>query len=125
MAAEILVELTFSAGDGDPEQTEEQLQYLLAELREMELPSVERLMSAQAPTGTRGGDAVEVGALLIGLGGSGALLPVVVGLVQDWLSRRRSGSIRMKIGDDELELTAASDEMQQRALTEFLRRHGE
>jgi hypothetical protein len=45
--------------------------------------------------------------------------------VQDWLNRRRSGTIRIKIGDDEIELTASSDEMRQRALEEFLRRHGE
>jgi hypothetical protein len=63
--------------------------------------------------------------LVIGLGGSGALLPVLAGCVQDWLNRRRSGTIRMKIGDDEIELTAVSDEMRQRALEEFLRRHGE
>ncbi|WP_434482080.1 hypothetical protein OG585_52300 (plasmid) [Streptomyces sp. NBC_01340] len=61
----------------------------------------------------------------MGLGGSGALLPVLVGLVQDWLNRQRSGTIRLKIGDDEIELTATSDEMRQRALEEFLRRHGE
>ncbi|MGW4979223.1 effector-associated constant component EACC1 [Streptomyces mirabilis] len=125
MAVGIPVELVLDTGDGDLEQTEEELQYLLAELSELELPSIDRVTRAPAPAGTRGGDAIEVGALLIGLGGSGALLPVLLGLVQDWLSRRQSGNIRMKIGDDELELTAASDEMQRRALEEFLRRHGE
>lgn len=120
----IRVELMLDTRDGDAEQTEEELQYLLAELSELELPSIDRVTRGPAPDGSRSGDAVEVGALLIGLGGSGALLPVLVGLAQDWLGRRRSGSIRMKIGDDELELTAASDEMQRHTLEEFLRRHG-
>ena len=63
------------------------------------------------------------GALLIALGGSGATLPVLVGLVRDWLTRRGSGLVRLKIGDDELEVTQASSAMQQRALDEFLSRH--
>ncbi|MFI6692975.1 hypothetical protein ACIBLA_14625 [Streptomyces sp. NPDC050433] len=49
---------------------------------------------------------------MLGLRGSGALLPVLVGLVQDPLSRWRPGSIRMKIGDDALELPAVSYETQ-------------
>ncbi|MFE6482017.1 hypothetical protein ACFVGN_03585 [Streptomyces sp. NPDC057757] len=122
---EMSVELVLDPQGGDPEHTEEELHSLLAELSSLEVESIERVTRGPAPAGTRGGDAVEVGALLIGLGGSGALLPLLVGLVQDWLHRRRSGSIRLKIGDDELELTAASEEMQRRALEGFLRRHGE
>ena len=63
------------------------------------------------------------GALLIALGGSGATLPVLVGLVRDWLTRRGSGSVRLKIGSDEVELTHASSATQQRVLDEFLSRH--
>jgi len=112
-------------GEDDPEYAEEQLQYLIEELRGLDLTSIERAPQAPPPSGTRGTGASELGELLIGLGGSGALLPVLVGLVQDWLNRRRSGTVRLKRGDDEIELTAASDEVQQRALEEFLRRHGE
>lgn len=121
-----LVELVVDTGDDDPEYTEEQLRYLLDELSHLDLASINRApLSLPAPPGTRSSGALEIGALVIGLGGSGALLPVLVGLVQDWLNRRQSGTIRIKIGDDEIELTASSDEMRQRALEEFLRRHGE
>ncbi|MFK4106161.1 hypothetical protein ACI2L1_40120 [Streptomyces sp. NPDC019531] len=119
------VELVLDGEDGDPEYVEEQLQYLLAELDQLDVESIERVVGAPAPSGTRSGDAVQLGAVLIALGGSGALLPVVVGLVKDWLTRRSSFTIRLKIGDDEIELTGASDQMGQRALDEFLRRHGE
>jgi hypothetical protein len=124
-SAEIPVRLVFDAGDDDPEYAEEQLQYLIEELRGLDLASIDRAPQAPPPPGTRGTGASELGALLIGLGGSGALLPVLAGLVQDWLKRRRSGTVRLKFGDDEIELTAASDEVQQRALDEFLRSHGE
>ncbi|GHE10396.1 hypothetical protein [Streptomyces alanosinicus] len=68
---------------------------------------------------------MQLGALLLGLGGSGALLPALAALVQNWLTRRCSGSVRLKIGEDEIVLTGAGDEVQQRALEEFLRRHGQ
>lgn len=120
------VELVLDAGDGDRGYAEEQLQYLLAELSHLDLASIDRAPSPlPAPPGARSSNTLELGALVIGLGGSGALLPVLVGLVQDWLNRRRSGTIRLKIGDDEIELSTSSDEMRQRALEEFLRRHGE
>ena len=116
------VELVLETGDDDDEYAEDQLQYLLDELSQLDVASIERA-HLPPPPGTRGPGAWEVGALVIGLGGSGALLPVLVGCVQDWLNRRRSGTIRLKFGDDEIELTASSDEMRQRALEEFLRRH--
>jgi len=118
------VRLVFDAEDNDPEYAEQQLQYLIEELRGLDLASIDRTPQGPPPPGTRGAGALELGALVIGLGGSGALLPVLAGLVQDWLVRRRSGTVRLKLGDDEVELTAASDEVQQRALEEFLRRHG-
>ena len=122
-SAEIPVRLVLDTGDDDPEYAEEQLQYLIDELRGLDLSSIERAPQTPPPEGTRSTGALELGALLIGLGGSGALLPVLAGLVQDWLNRRRSGTVRLKLGDDEIELTAASDEVQRRALDEFLRRH--
>ncbi|SHM89697.1 effector-associated constant component EACC1 [Actinacidiphila paucisporea] len=124
-AAELRVRLVFDTGDDDAEYGEEQLQYLMDELRGLDLSSIERVPQAPPPPGTRGTGALEMGALLIGLGGSGALLPVLAGLVHDWLGRGRSGTVRLKLGDDEIELTAASDAVQRRALDEFLRRHGE
>lgn len=120
----IPVRLVFDAEDNDPEYIEQELQYLMEELRQLDLASIDRAPQGPPPPGTRGPGALELGALVIGLGGSGALLPVVASLVQDWLVRRRSGTVRLKLGDDEIELTSASGEVQQRALDEFLRRHG-
>lgn len=121
----ITVVLRIGAQDDDPAQAEEHLQSLIDEVRQLDLEAIDRVHQGPPPPGSRSGGAVETGALLLGLGGSGALLPVLAGLVQDWLKRRRSGTVRMKIGDDEIELTAASDEAQRQALEAFLRRHGE
>ncbi|WP_327138472.1 hypothetical protein OG585_52295 (plasmid) [Streptomyces sp. NBC_01340] len=51
----IPVELVLDTGEGDPEYTEEQLQYLLAELQQIDLTSINRVSRAPAPSGTRAG----------------------------------------------------------------------
>jgi hypothetical protein len=115
----------FDAACDDSEYAEQELQYLIDELQELDLASIDRASQRPPPPGTRGAGAMELGAPVIGLGGSGTLLPVLAGQVQACLGRRRSGSVRLKLGDDEIELTAVSDEVQQRSLNEFLARHRE
>jgi hypothetical protein len=119
------VVLVLDTGDGDEDYAEEQLQDLIAELSELDLDGIDRVRQGPPPPGSRSTDAVQWGALVLGLGGSGALLPVLAAVVQDWLNRRRSGSVRLRIGEDEIELTGASDAVQRRALEDFLRRHGD
>lgn len=115
--------LVLEGDDDDQVRVEEDLQYLIAELSHLHLDQVERVSDGPAPPGTRATGGAELGALLVAVGGSGATLPMLIGLVQDWLARRRSGTVRLKIGSDELELTGASDAMRRRALDDFLSRH--
>lgn len=124
-ADEIQVRLVLDPEDGDHERIEEDLQYLLDELAQIDVANVGRDQAGPAPPGTRGAGVDAAGALLIALGGSGATLPVLVGLVRDWLNRRGSGSVRLKIGEDEVELRCVSTAMQQQVLNEFLSRHQE
>jgi hypothetical protein len=124
MAAEAMrLRLVLAAQDEDEERIEQDLHYLLDELDQAGAASIERAAAGPAPPGTRSAGVDAAGALLIALGGSGATLPVLVGLVRDWLARRGSGMVRLKIGSDEIELTNASSAMQQRALDDFLSRH--
>jgi hypothetical protein len=118
------VRLVLDTRGEDPEHVERDLHYLTDELLQIDNVSVERKSLIPSPPGARSAG-VDTGALLIALGGSGATLPVLIALVRDWLSRRGSGVVRIKIGDDELELPHASPEMQQRVLDAFLGRHQE
>lgn len=121
----VRVKLVLDTPDGDQERLEEDLQFLLDELSQIDTESIERESVGPAPPGTRGDGLNAAGALLIALGSSGATLPVLVGLLRDWLTRRGSGAMRLKIGSDEVELSHVSSATQQRVLEEFLRRHQE
>jgi hypothetical protein len=111
---------------GEPqERAEQDLQYLLDDILQIGGTKVDREPAGPRPPGAKVVDAVTVGALLIALGSSGAALPALVGLVRDWLARRGTGTVRLKIGSDEVEITEASSELQRRALDEFLTRHRE
>ncbi|MGJ5757005.1 hypothetical protein [Streptomyces galbus] len=75
--------LVLDTGDGDEDYAEEQLQNLIAELSELDLDGIDRMRQGPPPPGSRSTDAVQWGALVLGLGGSGALLPVLAAVVQE------------------------------------------
>jgi hypothetical protein len=102
----------------------EDCQYLLSELEELELEKIERIPAGPAPDGARGAGLAEFGALAITLVSS-PVLGSLLNLVQDWLARRRSGTITMSLGEDRLELTAVPTDLQREAMAAFLARHQE
>jgi hypothetical protein len=120
---ETLVTLVLEEEGADLEQLEEELRYLLDEVAQLEGATVDRLDAAPAPPGTRGGAGTELGTALIALGSGGAILPVLVALLRDWLGRRASGSIRLKIGSDEVTMDHVPGSLQRQVLEEFLDRH--
>lgn len=117
----VQVRLILETVGQDQEHTEEDLQYLFDELQQLDGVTAGREV-VPAPPGTRGAG-TDAGAVLLALGSSGATLPVLVALLRDWLARRGSGVVRLKIGSDEVELTRVPSAIQQQALDEFLRRH--
>ena len=117
------VTLELDEAGADPERLEEDLRYLLDEVAQLPGTEVHRPDAGPAPPGTRGSAGIELATAVVALGGSGAALPMLVGLVRDWLGRRASGSVRLKIGSDEIELSHASDSLQRQALAEFVDRH--
>jgi hypothetical protein len=118
------VELFLDLGDLPPEPAEAGMIYLIDELAALGVLDVARKESGILPAGARASGSVELGALVIALGGAGATLPALIQLLHYWLQRRRSGTIRLKIGDDELEITGkVPDTVSQQALDAFLRRH--
>ncbi|MCW7947306.1 hypothetical protein AAW14_36510 [Streptomyces hygroscopicus] len=116
------VRLTFEDLDG-ADIAERDMEFLFEELDGLEVP-YGRLSEAPAPAGTRAGDVSTYTSLVLGLAGAPALR-ALIRLAQDWLARRNSGSIDLKLGDDELHMTSVSRADQQRAVEAFIARAAE
>jgi hypothetical protein len=91
------------------------------ELGDLDVDRVEQVRSGAAPAGTRAGESAELGVLAVTM--APAVLQGLFSVLQGWLERRRSGTIKITIGDDEIELSATSPQMQQQALDAFLARN--
>lgn len=117
------VELVVDEGSRDEDRRALDAEYLVAELSELDLERVELRSGGPAPYGSRGIGAVEIGSVVVALTGAKPVLGALLGLVQDWLARRQSGTVKIKIGDDELELTFVSHAAQRQALEAFVDRH--
>jgi hypothetical protein len=117
------VRLDLSDVDTDPERLEEDFRDLLDELAQLDDAEVDRPVEDEVPDGVRSWGGVELGAALIALGSSGATLPMLVALLRDWLDRRGSGTIHLKIGSDEVRMDHVPTQTQREVLAEFLQRH--
>jgi hypothetical protein len=119
-AADESVELQLNL---DEEFDEEELDALTTGLRrqllQLDVESVDRAEGPPPPTGARAADASSVGMLLVTLASTPELLRALVGTVRGWLSR----SVKVKLGDSELEVTGVSSEQQERLITDWVSRN--
>ncbi|MDX2935063.1 hypothetical protein [Streptomyces ipomoeae] len=105
--------------DDDSLRLERDMEYLLEDLKRLNVTDLRHLSAGPAPDGTRGGDVVTYTSVILGIAGMPALRSLI-GLVQDWLTRRNSGTVELKIGEDELRLTSVSRVEQRRAIDAFV-----
>jgi hypothetical protein len=98
--------------------------FLRTELASLGAVSLAR-PAGELPAGARGVDPAAVAGLLVTLGDSADGLNSLVRVVRGWMARGKRGtrSVRIKLGDDELELDQLSGPDQERLLDLFLARH--
>jgi Effector Associated Constant Component 1 len=118
---QVVVRLEAEPDADDAEQAELALR-LRAELDELDVASIELAPGGDTPAGAKSGGAVEWGTLLVSMVSTGALT-ALIRTINGWVGRQRRGTVRIKIGDDELELTGASSEDEQRVIDAWLARH--
>jgi hypothetical protein len=111
--------------DGADEARLEELALLLRqELLTLDVRSVEPAHDGDAPAGTRGGLAAIAGLLSISLAPGLQVVGAVVAVVRDWLRRSGGGrTVKLSMDGDTIELTGASDEVQQRLVDAWVRKH--
>ena len=86
--------IEISASDATDEDIDRMTRQLLSELRETNVESVELVKSGDAPRGTKSGDPVTIGSIMISA--LPTVLPAVVALVQAWSTRGQGRTVKFK-----------------------------
>jgi hypothetical protein len=106
MASEKSIQFTFQveAGpDSDPGEIDVLTRRLLAEIRAIDVEEAKIPASSSAPPdGTKPGEVITIGQIAIQV--LPALIPSLVLLVQSWLLRQQSQTVKVKIGEIEVEI---------------------
>jgi hypothetical protein len=118
------VDVAIAEEGADAEHLEELARALRVEILTLDVESVVPRSAGEAPPGTRAVDAAAVGALVVSVSPALGAMARLVTTVVDWL--RRGGTertVRLKIGNDELELSGVSSAIQQQLATDWIRSH--
>jgi hypothetical protein len=109
----------------DPDADAGELEYATSQLRQelldADVDRVDFAAGEPAPLDARGFDMAALGTLLV-VAGRGAIRPMIQ-VIESWVVRRSSRSVKITIAGDSLELTNASREEQRRVVESFLARH--
>jgi hypothetical protein len=107
----------------DVETIDELTRNLRMELLELDVESVSMPSAGPPPPGSKGLELAAIGALLVQVKGSVQMVSAVVSAVRSWLQRGSSPNRALKVTVDghTLELSAATEEQQQRLVDEFVR----
>jgi len=89
---ELHIEVT--ASDATEEDIDRMTRQLLSELRETNVESAELAQGGNAPVGTKSGDLVTMGSIVVSA--LPAVLPTVVTLVQAWATRGQGRTVKFK-----------------------------
>jgi hypothetical protein len=106
--------------DDDNEQLEQLTLQLNEDLRELDVDKVELIRKGDAPTGAKG-DVMTWGSILVTL--VPGILPNVINTIRSWITSHGDRSIKMKIGDDVLELKGIPDHEEQRLIDRWINLH--
>ena len=108
--------------DADAEELDALTTGLRRTLLELDVEAVDRAPGPPPPPGARAADASTLGTLLVTLASTPELLRVIVSTVQGWLTRSSARSVKIKLGDSELEVTGVSSKQQERLIDDWIAR---
>ena len=108
----------------DPDASDRMVRRLGAELAELDVESVSRAVDGTAPDGSKGADAITLGALVVAFSASGGVFTALIGTLRDWLGRQPARHrISVTIDGDTIELDQASAGQQQALIDTYIQRH--
>ncbi|ADP82944.1 effector-associated constant component EACC1 [Pseudofrankia inefficax] len=114
----VRVLIVVDAEDDDERET------LTAQLRqrllELDVDDVVPAQGTAGPAGAKAGGAAELGAVVVTA--APLVLDAVVRTVEAWLTSRSARSVRLTVGDDEIELDGVSPQIQRQLADAFVTR---
>jgi Effector Associated Constant Component 1 len=112
--------------EADAEEAARLRQRLHAELSGLDVDDVQARRDPASPTGAKSGAGSLMGEWLITISAGGGVLAMVVATIRDWLGRRAGAHrITVTIGEDTIELSAATPVEREALVGAFLRRHAQ
>jgi hypothetical protein len=110
-------------GEIDEKELEKITRQMQKELEELNVDSVSLVSKAEKPSeGSKAIQLAVLGQLLVNFSQAGGVLPTLINLLQ-FRFVCKDCSLKIKIGEDELELKHVSDDVQERALDAWIDRH--
>jgi hypothetical protein len=112
----ISLTLNIDAADADAEELDRLTRNLRAEIRELDIESVELVREDRLPKGAKSAEAVTLGALAVAV--LPGVVPKLVELLQAWSTRGASRAVKVKtqVGDRSLEVEYSPATMSQAEL---------
>ncbi|MEI8411464.1 hypothetical protein [Kribbella sp. CCNWLY201] len=120
MAAMQLTVAIAGGADSDAEEVERLTAQLRRRLLDLEVATVEPVLTDDIPSGAKPADAVTLGTLAV------TLVPAVLQaaqLVEAWSRRHPLRSVKLTLGSDSIDLIRASSDDQQRLVEHLTSRH--
>jgi len=104
--------IEIAASDVTEEDIDQMTRQLLSELRETDVESAELAKGGIAPSGTKSGDLVTMGSIVISA--LPAVLPAVLGLVQAWATRGQGRTVKFKgrVGGQPIEFEGSAADLE-------------
>ncbi len=97
--------------DGDPEELDALTRQLLDELNQLDVESVDLSTLGAAPEGTKGAEAVTLGALAVAV--LPALMPKIIEFCQAWALRGQGRTVKFKgkVGGQDIEFEGKAEDL--------------
>jgi hypothetical protein len=104
--------IEISARDATEEDIDQMTRQLLSELRDTDVESAELAKGGPAPAGTKSGDPVTMGSIVISA--LPTVLPAIVGMVQTWATRGHGRTVKFKgkVGREMIEFEGPAEDLQ-------------
>lgn len=118
------IELRVGIAPGsDDEELAELTIRLRRQLLDLDVATVDRPQTGDAPIGAKGVDPIALGTLVVTLARSRGALTALAKVVQRWVASQHNRTVRLELDGDTIELTGASSRDQESLVELWINRH--